>query len=136
MSTPNKGGAADWVNQPLRVVTSPHNGTHENVKIYDRRGRIVHDDNVVAVIHQRDSAGCGVEFASAVKLPRPYADRNAWLYDQYKNTGKKMAAIKKEAKDHTWTVDSDSHFYQCIDNHATDNGLQIYRRNHNKRIGS
>jgi len=63
------------------------------------------------------------------KARRAEADRNEWLWDQYANSEKTCEAIMREAKTKGWTINSNSHLLQCVDNHCADNEIPITRRN-------
>jgi hypothetical protein len=64
------------------------------------------------------------------KVRRATAERNEWLYDQYRNHPEKTSeAIRREAKSKGWGVHSDAHLLKCIDAHCNDHNLPITRRN-------
>jgi hypothetical protein len=68
--------------------------------------------------------------APVTKVPSPNAERNAWVYNQYVNHPKKtLDAIMREAKTKGWTINSDPHLLQCVDNHCDANGFTKTRRN-------
>jgi hypothetical protein len=67
--------------------------------------------------------------SEVVKLPRPHAERNAWLHEQFTTTTKTIEAIKREANGKGWHVGENSHFYQCLRNHCNDNGIPMPTRN-------
>ena len=64
-----------------------------------------------------------------IRIKGPNAVRNEWLYDQYVSHPEKTnESIRREARLHGWSIETDSHFLQCIDRHCTDNGIDKTRR--------
>jgi hypothetical protein len=63
------------------------------------------------------------------RVVRPNAERNAWLYDQYKNHPKKtLASIRREAKAKGWVLNDDNALLSAVKSHCRSLNIDMPKR--------